>query len=96
VRGAALDGGQSHVEGLAAWPAVRFWPHVLTDVEDVSTRVTVLGTDVATPVLTAPMNRQRDIHPQGEVETARGAAAGSLLALSTYAEVDLGECTRQV
>lgn len=64
---------------------MRFWPHVLTDVEEVGTRTTVLGTGIATPMLVAPLNRQRDIRPLGEVETARGAAAaGSLLAVSTY------------
>ena len=50
---AATLGGQSHREGLAAWQAVRFWPYVLTDVEEVSTRTTVLGTGIATPVLVA-------------------------------------------
>src|SRR6476646_1318664 len=59
-------------------------PRVLVDVSvrDIST--TVLGTRVRFPVLVAPMSMQRMAHPDGEMATARAAAAaGTVMVLST-------------
>jgi 4-hydroxymandelate oxidase len=76
--------GVSTAEAVAAWDRIRFRPRVLRDVGQVSTSVTVLGHQLATPVLVAPTAMQRAAHPDGEVATARGAAAsGSLLELSS-------------
>jgi 4-hydroxymandelate oxidase len=67
--------------------AFRRWqlrPRVLVDVSSVSTATTVLGADVALPVLIAPLAWQRMAHPDGERATARAAAAaGTVLCLST-------------
>jgi isopentenyl diphosphate isomerase/L-lactate dehydrogenase-like FMN-dependent dehydrogenase len=66
---------------------------VLVDVADPSTATTVLGHDVALPVLVAPVAFQRAAHPDGEVAMARAAAAAgtimcvSTLATSTWAEI---------
>jgi 4-hydroxymandelate oxidase len=61
-------------------------PRILCDVTDVSTSTTVLGTEVALPVLVAPVAFQRMAHPDGEAATARAAAsAGTLMCLSTIA-----------
>ena len=57
---------------------------MLVDVSEVTTATTVLGTEVALPVLVAPTAFQRVAHPDGELAMARGAAAaGSVLCLST-------------
>ena len=53
------------------WSQLRFRPHVLRDTRRLSLGTTVLGTDVASPVLVAPMAQQRAAHPDGEVATAR-------------------------
>jgi len=69
---------------VAAWDTVRFRPRILRDVSVVSTATTVLGLELATPVCVAPTSMHRAAHADGEVATARGAAAaGSLMAVST-------------
>jgi 4-hydroxymandelate oxidase len=69
---------------VASWDKVRFRPRILRDVSVVSTATTVLGRELATPVCVAPTSMHRAAHADGEVATARGAAAaGSLMAVST-------------
>jgi isopentenyl diphosphate isomerase/L-lactate dehydrogenase-like FMN-dependent dehydrogenase len=59
-------------------------PRVLIDVSDVSTRATVLGTEVEMPILVAPVAFQLLAHPDGETGMARAAAAaGTVLCLSS-------------
>ena len=61
-------------------------PRVLVDVGEVSTATRVLGIDVSMPILVAPMGFQRIFHPDGELATARAAAAvGTIVCLSTAA-----------
>jgi 4-hydroxymandelate oxidase len=68
----------------AAWDRKRLRPRMLRDVSTVSTASTVLGHDVASPILVAPTALQRGAHPDGEVATARAvAAARSLMTLSS-------------
>jgi 4-hydroxymandelate oxidase len=79
-------------DNVAAWSRLRLRPRVLRRVDRVTTRATVLGTALATPIMIAPFGYQRLIHPDGEAATARGgAAAGSLLVVSTRATVSLEE-----
>ncbi len=71
-------------EAAAAWDRLRLRPRILRDVSSVSTAASVLGHQLATPVLVAPTAMQRAAHPDGEVGTARAvAAAGSLIEVST-------------
>ena len=73
-------------ENVAAFRRLTLRPRVLFDVTNISTATTVLGTDVALPVLIAPLAMQRMAHPDGEVATARGAAAaGTIMCLSSAA-----------
>jgi 4-hydroxymandelate oxidase len=77
-------------ENERSWERLRLRPHVLRDVSDVQTATTVLGVEVASPVLVAPMASQRMAHDEGEAATARGAAAaGTLMIVSTIATVSL-------
>ena len=69
-----------------AYRRYRLRPRVLVDVSNVSTATRVLGTEVAMPVLVAPVAFQRLAHPDGEVGMARAAAAaGTIMMLSTIA-----------
>jgi len=69
-----------------AFSRYRLRPRVLVDVSSVSTEATVLGTPVSMPVLVAPAAFQGIAHEEGELATARGAAAaGTLMCLSTVA-----------
>jgi isopentenyl diphosphate isomerase/L-lactate dehydrogenase-like FMN-dependent dehydrogenase len=71
-------------ENVAAYRRWTLRPRVLRDVETVSTAATVLGTDVAMPILVAPMAYQRLAHPDGELAMARAAAkAGTVMCVST-------------
>src|SRR5437879_6351113 len=73
-------------DNLAAFERRKLRPRVLVDVGSVSTATTVLGTEVALPVLIAPLALQRMAHPDGEEATARAAAAaGTIMCLSSAA-----------
>jgi len=73
-----------------AWDALHLRPRLLRDVSVVTTRTTVLGTEVATPVLVAPSALHGLAHPEGEVATATGTReAGSLFVLSMRASRSL-------
>src|SRR5687768_10554288 len=58
-----------------AYDRLRLDPRVLVDVSRLDTRVTLLGRELAFPVLIAPTAYHRMVHPEGEIATARGAAA---------------------
>jgi isopentenyl diphosphate isomerase/L-lactate dehydrogenase-like FMN-dependent dehydrogenase len=73
-------------ENVAAFRRLILRPRVLVDVTNISTATTVLGTDVALPVLVAPLAIQRMAHADGELATARAAAAaGTIMCLSSGA-----------
>jgi isopentenyl diphosphate isomerase/L-lactate dehydrogenase-like FMN-dependent dehydrogenase len=73
-------------DNLAAFERRKLRPRVLVDVTSVSTVTTVLGNEVALPILIAPLALQRMAHPDGELATARAAAAaGTIMCLSTAA-----------
>src|SRR5512134_3023072 len=71
-----------------AFRRVALRPRVLVDVSSVSTRTTVLGHEVAMPLLVAPTAYQRLMHPDGEGANARAAAtAGTVFCLSSLASL---------
>src|SRR5919204_1328853 len=71
-------------ENVAAFQRLKLRQRVLVDVGSVTAETTVLGTNVALPVLIAPLAMQRMAHPDGEVATARAAAsAGTIMCLSS-------------
>jgi isopentenyl diphosphate isomerase/L-lactate dehydrogenase-like FMN-dependent dehydrogenase len=73
-------------DNVEAYGRYRLRPRVLVDVTEVTTRTSVLGTDVSMPLLVAPTALQRMAHPDGELATARAAAAaGTVMCLSTIA-----------
>ena len=73
-------------DNVAAFERRKLRPRVLVDVGRVSTATTVLGTEIALPVVIAPLAMQRLAHPDGEEATARAAAAaGTVMCLSSAA-----------
>jgi 4-hydroxymandelate oxidase len=75
---------------LAAWK--RWWlvPRMLIDVSTVSTATSVLGEPISLPILIAPMASQGMAHPEGELATARAAAAaGTIMVVSTSTMVPI-------
>jgi 4-hydroxymandelate oxidase len=73
-----------------AWDAISLRYRVLRDVSQRNLAVKVLGDDLAFPVMVAPMAFQRLAHPDGELATARAAAAvGAGMILSTLATTSI-------
>jgi L-lactate dehydrogenase (cytochrome) len=70
--------------GPEAFDRAVFHPHVLVDVARVDPRATVLGREIAFPVVLGPTGFTRMMHTEGEPAVARAAArAGVPYALST-------------
>jgi 4-hydroxymandelate oxidase len=81
-------------ENVAAFERRKLRPRMLVDVSEISTATTVLGTEIALPVLIAPLAMQRMAHPDGEEATARAAAAaGTIMCLSSAATCAPAELT---
>ena len=73
-------------DNVAAFERRKLRPRVLVDVGEITTAATVLGTEIALPVVIAPLAMQRMAHPDGEEATARAAAAaGTIMCLSSAA-----------
>ena len=69
-----------------AYDRLRLRPRVLVDVSQIDTRVTLLGQELAFPILLAPTAYHKLAHPEGELATARGAgAADATMVVSTSA-----------
>jgi 4-hydroxymandelate oxidase len=69
-----------------AFGRLRLVPRVLRATGTRDLRTTLLGTELAAPVLVAPTAFHRLAHPDGEVATARGAAdAGTVMVVSMAA-----------
>jgi 4-hydroxymandelate oxidase len=77
VAGGAWD-ELSLAENVAAWQRYRFRPRVLVDVATIDAATTLLGGPAAFPVAVAPMAAHGLAHPQGEIATARAAAAAGI------------------
>ena len=61
---AGADDEISAIENITAWRNIRLRPRVLNDVENIDTRVTLLGHAVPTPVLVAPTGRHKLFHTE--------------------------------
>lgn len=59
----------------AAFDQLRLLPQPIADVRHAHTRTTLLGHDLASPILLAPVAYQRLAHPEGELATMRAAMA---------------------
>lgn len=83
VAGGAGSGAtmRANREAFDRW---RIVPRMLTDATSRDLATTVVGTELPSPVLLAPVGVQSIVHPDGEVATARAAAAlGVPMVLST-------------
>jgi 4-hydroxymandelate oxidase len=86
---------QSLKDNAAAFSRWRLRPRVLVDVATVSTRTTLLGTEVRTPIGVAPMGLQKAIHPDGELATGEGVArAGGLVIAAVNATVSVADVAK--
>jgi isopentenyl diphosphate isomerase/L-lactate dehydrogenase-like FMN-dependent dehydrogenase len=73
-------------ENVSAWRRWRLLPRVLAGLDSWSARCELLGAELSAPILVAPVAYQRLVDPDGEVATARAAAAAeTVMCLSTLA-----------
>lgn len=83
---------QANVAAFGRWSIV---PRVLRDLRAGHTRVRVEAEEWAQPIGLAPVAFQKLVHPRGELETARAAAAAhTALLLSTLATTPLEDVAR--
>ncbi|MEV7422039.1 MULTISPECIES: lactate 2-monooxygenase [unclassified Streptomyces] len=91
VAGAAGTGATARAN-RAAFDAYRIVPRMLRDATGRDLRTTVLGSELAAPVLLAPIGVQSVVHPDGELATARAAeATGVPMVLSTASSYTIEE-----
>jgi len=90
---ARANGSLTYTWNIAAWDAIALSPHMLRGASArPDTSVTVLGQRVATPVLLSPAGMPENLHPEQELDVARGAAAaGSLISLSQWSTKTMEE-----
>lgn len=83
-------------ENTAAFARLPLLPRALRDLSGATTRISLFGTELAAPILLAPVAFQQLAHPDGEL--AAVAAAGALdtaMVVSTQASLTLEEIARQ-
>ena len=74
---------------------IRLHPRALVDVSKIDTSLELFGERLDYPILLAPCAYQKLVHPEGEIATARGAAAARTpFVVSTFATVALEEISR--
>ncbi|HEX4723282.1 MAG TPA: alpha-hydroxy-acid oxidizing protein [Pseudonocardiaceae bacterium] len=94
VAGAAGDGATNRAN-LAAFARWRLVPRMLTGATHRDLGTTVLGTDMPAPILLAPVGVQSILHPDGELATARAAAAtGVTMVMSTASSYSIEDVAR--
>ncbi len=77
---------------VEAFKRHRIVPRMLRDVSERDLSTTVLGTAMPAPLLLAPIGVQAVVHPDGELATARAAAAvGAPMIVSTASHFSLEE-----
>ncbi len=62
-------------DNAKAYDRIKLRPRVLRDVSTIDTSISLFGERHPHPIVLAPMAYQGMVHPEGEVATARGAAA---------------------
>lgn len=80
-----------------AYDRIKLKPRVLVDVSKLDTRVNLFDRELPFPILLAPAAYQKLVHPEGELATAKGAGAATMV-VSTMASVsveDIAAATKQ-
>ena len=90
--GAGAGGEETIRANLEAFRRRKIVPRMLRDVSARDLSTTVLGTTMPAPLLLAPIGVQQGVHPDGELATARAAAAvGVPMIASTASHFPLEE-----
>lgn len=80
---------------LDSWDRIKVRPRILVDVSHIDTRIRLFDQELAHPILLAPTAYHRLFHPEGELETVRGAAAShSTLVASSFATTTIEDMAK--
>ncbi|KAI4331321.1 hypothetical protein MLD38_029514 [Melastoma candidum] len=71
-------------ENVEAFRRMTIRPRVLVDVSRINMSTTILGYNVSSPLMLAPTGMHQLAHPEGEVATARAAAASKVIMVLSY------------
>ncbi|KAG9443666.1 hypothetical protein H6P81_015006 [Aristolochia fimbriata] len=71
-------------ENVAAFQRITFRPRVLVDVSSIDMSTSILGYKIPAPIVIAPTGMHELAHPQGEVATARAAAASNTIMVLSF------------
>ncbi|KAL5537442.1 hypothetical protein UlMin_045940 [Ulmus minor] len=71
-------------QNIQAFQRIMLRPRVLVDVSKIDMSTTVLGYKISAPIMIAPTSRQQLAHPEGEVATARAAAASNTIMVMSF------------
>jgi (S)-2-hydroxy-acid oxidase len=72
-------------ENEEAFHRIIFRPRVLVDVSRIDMSTTILGYPTSAPIMIAPTGMHKLAHPEGEVATARAAAACNTIMVMSFA-----------
>ncbi|MFI0433195.1 MAG: alpha-hydroxy acid oxidase [Candidatus Nanopelagicales bacterium] len=89
--------GEEHTlrDNVAAWERIALAPRVLRDVSQIDIRTSLLGIDLAHPILVAPTAQHRNYTADGELATIEAAAgAEALYVQSSLGSTDLDSVGR--
>jgi L-lactate dehydrogenase (cytochrome) len=94
-----IDGGAENEvtlrENRRAWEEIYFRPHNAVYTPKTDTRTTVLGMEVAMPMVLAPLGSSRLFHPEGEFGAVKAAGeAGLAYTLSTFSGYPFEELSK--
>ncbi|PON93466.1 Alpha-hydroxy acid dehydrogenase, FMN-dependent [Trema orientale] len=76
-------------ENVEAFQRIKLRPRVLIDVSRIDMSTSVLGYKISAPIMIAPTAYHQLAHPEGEVATARAAAASDTIMVLSY----MSNCT---
>ncbi|KAF3451996.1 hypothetical protein FNV43_RR08092 [Rhamnella rubrinervis] len=71
-------------ENMEAFKRITLQPRIFVDVSKIDMSTTVLGYRISAPIMLAPTSMHQFAHPEGEVATARGAAASNTIMVLSY------------
>ncbi|XP_023916306.1 peroxisomal (S)-2-hydroxyacid oxidase GLO4 isoform X3 [Quercus suber] len=79
-------------ENVEAFHRITFRPRILVDVSRINLSTTVLGYKISAPIMVAPSAMHKLAHPEGEIATARAAAASNtIMVLSSMSSCTIEE-----
>lgn len=83
IRGGAEDEFTLR-ENTEAFQRIMLRPRILVDVRNIDMSTTLLGYNLSAPIMVAPTGMHKLAHPEGEVATARAAAACSTIMVLSF------------